>query len=214
MFFSRHNNYEDYYGPNTPGMEYSSAMATASVVLSFLTIFCSFIFYIAVPCGALSILFALLSRGRNRRLTGRCRIALIVSAAGIAASIVTTVVAVRTVLSDPGLRSQLESAFNYYAQEMGLDIEFDDYFGGGTEKEDDTNSVPDDDDLANDYFNRYYGNGGTLPDNSGEALPDDGNSVLPDDGGLWTDDEPYWFGFGDPGSSPGRQQTPSGGEYI
>lgn len=218
MFFDRRNNYDDYYGPNTPGMEYSSAMSTASFILAFLSIFSSLIFYIAVPAGALSILLALLSRGRNRRLTGKGKIAVFVSVIGITASVVTTVIAVHTVMTNPEMRSQLEYMFNYYAQELGLDIEFDDYFGdGGEEKEEDTpDSVPDDDKRANEYFNKYYGNGGDLPDNGNSlpdnegSLPDNGNDALPDMDDMFS----YWYNFG--GSEPGggSRTAPSGSEYI
>lgn len=225
MFFNRHNNYDDYYGPNTPGMEYSSAMSTAAFILAFLSIFSSLMFYIAVPAGALSILLALLSRGRNRRLTGKSRIAVFVSVVGITASAVTTVMAVHTVMTNPGMRSQLEYMFNSYAQELGLDIEFDDYFGnGGKEKEDDaSDSVPDDDDLANDYFNRYYGNDGSLPGSGGSGdstLPGsggNGNNAAPDISDIFNDafpDDgyPYWYGSPEPGGGGGT--SPSGSEYI
>ncbi len=219
MFFDRRNNYDDYYGPNTPGMEYSSAMSTASVILAFLSIFSSLMFYIAIPAGALSILFALLSRGRNRRIMGKCRIAILASILGITASVVTTVAAVYTVMTNPEMRRQLESTFNYYAQELGLDVEFDDYFGDGQKEEEDgaSDSVPDDDDRANEYFNKYYGNGGSLPDDdsvlpheNGNALPDDGNDTVPDMDDIFS----YWYNFG--GSEPGggSRTAPSGGEYI
>lgn len=226
MFFDRRNNYDDYYGPNTPGMEYSSAMSTASFILAFLSIFSSLMFYIAVPAGALSILLALLSRGRNRRLTGKGRIAVFVSVIGITASVVTTVIAVYTVMTNPEMRSQLEYMFNYYAQELGLDVEFDDYFGDGKDEKEDNapDSVPDDDKRANEYFNKYYGNGeglpedgsvlpredgNTLPDNGG-SLPDSGNDALPDMDDIFS----YWYDFG--GSEPGggSRTGPSGSEYI
>ena len=202
MFFDRRNNYDDYYGPNTPGMEYSSAMSTASVILAFLSIFSSLMFYIAIPAGALSILFALLSRGRNRRIMGKCRIAILASILGITASVVTTVAAVYTVMTNPEMRRQLESTFNYYAQEL---------------EDDSSDSIPDDDDRANEYFNKYYGNGGSLPDDdsvlpheNGNALPDDGNDTVPDMDDIFS----YWYNFG--GSEPGggSRTAPSGGEYI
>lgn len=219
MFFDRRNNYDDYYGPNTPGMEYSSAMSTASVIFAFVSIFSSLMFYIAIPAGALSILFALLSRGRNKHVTGKCRIAILASIIGITASIVTTVVAVRTVMKNPELRRQVESTFNYYAQELGLDVEFDDYFGdGGKETEDDaSDSVPDDDDRANEYFNRFYGNGDSLPQDGsvlphddGDALPDGGNNAVPDIDDFFS----YWYGSDGSGFGNGSQSAPSGSKYI
>ncbi len=227
MFFDKRSNYDDYYGPNTPGMEYSSAMSTASVILAFLSIFSSVMFYVAVPCGALSILFALLSRGRNKKVTGKCRIAILVSVFGITTSVVTTAVAVRTVMTNPEMRRQLEYMFNSYAQELGLDIEFDDYFGHGNEEDSEdgtSDDVPDDEERANEYFDKYYGNGDGLSDDGG-ALPDDGgalprgdSSILPDDGNNTAPDMDdifsYWYGFNGSEPGSGSHTTPSGGEYI
>lgn len=186
MLSDKNNNYDDYYGPNTPGMEYSAALSTASVIFGFLSLFSSIMFYVAIPCGALSILFALLSRGGNRKMTGKGRLAVILSLVGIAASAVMTISAIHMVMTSPQLRSQMETLFNYYAQEMGLDIEFDDYFGGSDTPE----SEQDDDDRANDYFIRQFGNNGRTPADN-----------VPDDSG----------GFN---LNPGSRQIPSGGEYI
>ena len=159
---------------------------------------------------------------------GKCRIAVFVSVIGIAASVVTTVIAVHTVLTNPEMRRQLEYTFNYYAQELGLDREFDDYFGGGSKEENEdgtSDDVPDDDERANEYFYKYYGNGDGLPDggsaspDNGEVLPRDDGSALPGGGNDTAPDMDdifsYWYSFGNSEPGSGSQTAPSSGsKYI
>lgn len=55
-----------------PESRRSNGLATASMVLGIFSLMSSTIFYVAVPCGALAVLFALLSRG-NGKCTGSVR---------------------------------------------------------------------------------------------------------------------------------------------
>lgn len=57
--------------------KHSSGFATASLVLGIISIATFCCIYTAILCGALSILFALLSRGGSRTFSGNAKIGLI-----------------------------------------------------------------------------------------------------------------------------------------
>lgn len=97
-----------------------NGMARASLILGILSVmFCSF-FYISLPCGALAILCALLSR-TGSKLASRCKAAIVCGICGICATVVITSVAVKKVFTDPLMRSYLE----YYIQAYTGDADFD-----------------------------------------------------------------------------------------
>ena len=78
-----------YYQPNnsfTPEKR-SRAMETASLILGAISIATSCFIYAALFCGALSIMFALLSRGGEMTLSQRAKIGLILGIAGIGTTI-------------------------------------------------------------------------------------------------------------------------------
>lgn len=65
----------------------SRAMETASLILGAISIATSCCIYAALFCGALSIMFALLSRGGEMKLSQRAKIGLILGIAGIGTTI-------------------------------------------------------------------------------------------------------------------------------
>ena len=71
--------------PATPPYENrrSPGMATASLVLGILSLATSFCLYFALPCGALGIILALLSRGGTRSMDNQATVGLILSACGL-----------------------------------------------------------------------------------------------------------------------------------
>lgn len=68
----------------------SSGMATASFVLGIASIVTSYCLYLAMPCGALGMILALLSRGGTRKLDNQATVGLALSACGLGFSILFT----------------------------------------------------------------------------------------------------------------------------
>ncbi|MDO4323937.1 MAG: hypothetical protein Q4C61_15585 [Lachnospiraceae bacterium] len=114
---------DDMYG-NDMHRQYRprNSMARASFTLGILSLmFCS-IFYIALPCGALAILCALLSR-TGSSLSGRCKFAIVSGLCGMIATLIITGMLVQRVFSDAGLRSYLEYYLQSYTGDYSLDLE-------------------------------------------------------------------------------------------
>lgn len=99
-----------------------NAMARASFNLGILSLmFCS-IFYIALPCGALAILCAVLSR-TGSSLPRRCRFGIISGLCGMIATLVITGTLVKKVFTDPEIRSYLEYYLQAYTGDYELDLD-------------------------------------------------------------------------------------------
>ena len=97
-------------------------MARASLTLGILSlVFCS-IFYVSLPCGALAILCAVLSR-MGEPMAKRCRIAVLCGVCGIAATLTLTVSMVKKTLSDPTMRAWVEYYLQAYTGDSTLDLE-------------------------------------------------------------------------------------------
>lgn len=113
----------DMYGDGMYGQyQPRNSMARASFILGIISIvFCS-IFYISLPCGALAILCAVLSR-TGASLPRKCRFAIISGACGILATLVITGAMVKNVLTDPEMRSYLEYYLQAYTGDYSLDLE-------------------------------------------------------------------------------------------
>lgn len=101
-----------------------NSMARAAFILGILSVMFSSIFYIALPCGALAILCAVLSRtDAGGKMTARCRFAVISGLCGIVATLVITGVMVQKVFTDPALRSYIEYYLRSYTGDYDLDLD-------------------------------------------------------------------------------------------
>ena len=99
-----------------------NSMARASFNLGILSLlFCS-IFYISLPCGALAVLCAVLSR-TGSSLPRRCRFAIISGVCGMIATLAITGTMIKNVLTDPEMRSYVEYYLQAYTGDYSLDLE-------------------------------------------------------------------------------------------
>ena len=95
------------YQPNyQPQVNYedkrSSGFATASIVLGIVAIATSCCIYSALICGALSIIFALLSKGGEMTMSSNAKIGLTLGIIGLAATIILYTVVIIVVISNSG----------------------------------------------------------------------------------------------------------------
>lgn len=72
-----------YSNGNTYKSRRSSGMATASLVLGIVSLISSSCIYLAMPCGALGVILALLSRGGTRSMDTQAAAGLVLSACGL-----------------------------------------------------------------------------------------------------------------------------------
>lgn len=121
-------------------------MATASITLGIISIVSCTFFYVALPCGALAILCAILSRSRTP-MPKKSRMGIIAGLIGIAATAVITVTSLHSVLTNPELRAYVEQYLQYYTGDPSITL--DDLFpfipasDGGAGAEEETESESD-----------------------------------------------------------------------
>ena len=94
-------------------------MTTAAIVFGILSLLSSMIIYISLPCGALAVILAILSR-TSSPMAKKAKAGLICGFCGMVATVVITVSTFYYVLTDSGLRSVLE----YYCQAYLGDYDF------------------------------------------------------------------------------------------
>ncbi|MCM1256479.1 MAG: DUF4190 domain-containing protein [Roseburia sp.] len=78
------SNMDQYRSRRSPGM------ATASLVLGIVSLVSSACIYAAMPCGALGMILALLSRGGTRKMDNQATVGLALSVCGLAFTILFT----------------------------------------------------------------------------------------------------------------------------
>lgn len=121
-----------------------NGMEAASLILGILSLISSLFFYVSIPFGAMGVLFALLSKGKEKRTSGRARAGLLVSATGLLLSLILTVViffSARDLMATPEFQQILEEYMEYYyGDEESEDI--DDFLDEFFEERDDWNVVP------------------------------------------------------------------------
>lgn len=93
---------------------------TASWVLAIIAVLCCTCFYASYIFGALAIVFALLSRGGQMKLSPRAKLGLIL---GIAAIVLTTVVTIGAVYITIQEYGSIENVLREYCNMYGLDFE-------------------------------------------------------------------------------------------
>ncbi len=112
--------FDDMYGASERPR--SSTMAGAALFCGIASIiFCS-AFYLALPCGALAVIFAILSR-IDGGMTGKGKAGVVCGCCGIAASVTVTVFAVHYVLTDPQMRTYVEQYIQTYTGDFDFDLE-------------------------------------------------------------------------------------------
>lgn len=109
--------YESYEPQKRPP---KNVFAAAAVVFGILSLVFSMLIYLALPCGALAVILAILSH-TDKPMIKKAKLGLICGIAGMTATIVLTVSAFYVVLSDSGMRSMVE----YYCQIYIGDSDFD-----------------------------------------------------------------------------------------
>ncbi|MBR1383972.1 MAG: DUF4190 domain-containing protein [Ruminococcus sp.] len=113
------------YNNNSPdsGGRYSSGMAVASLITGLLSILMCCTGFLSIIFGALGIIFAALSRGRDRRFLGTAVAGLITGLCGLVLGISLTAfsfVFMNRVMEDPSMREQLDPMFE---QTYGMSFE-------------------------------------------------------------------------------------------
>lgn len=97
-------------------------MATAAIVLGIISLMSFLFFYSSVPCGALAVLCALLSRGQSP-MPGRSKAGLACGICGLSMSLILTVFSVWTMLTNTQMRSYLEYYMQYYLGDSSFDLD-------------------------------------------------------------------------------------------
>ncbi len=122
----------------------SNPMATAAVVLGILSIVLSSTFYIAIPCGAIAVICAILSRD-NHPMANRGKIGILLGTAGLVVSVILTANTVRYVFGTSEGRSLLQSYYQYYTGDSTFDVQeiLDEYFpvSDGSENPEETSEA-------------------------------------------------------------------------
>ena len=189
-------NYDYNQNPEPSSPEPShSGMETAAIILGILALVGSTCFYLSIPCAAIGILLALLSRGRKAHLSSRAKTGLCISAAGLILTVGLTSYTVyhyRDLFSSSEFQQRMKDYMDYY------------YSGGESETEEDGES-----NILRDFFG---------DDEGGNSSGD--SQQTPDTEIPFIDDTPY---VSDPygGSSPygsslygGQSTSPSPGPAI
>lgn len=97
-------------------------MATAAVVLGVISLFTCMVFYISVPCGAMAVLLAILSRGKSP-MPGKSKVGIACGMIGMCLSIVVTLASVWIVLTNAQMRAYMESYLQYYLGDSSFDLD-------------------------------------------------------------------------------------------
>lgn len=106
------------YDQQSEGARYAKmnsrrTLSTVSFILAIISVAAFQIFFISLPCAAVSIILALISRS-GKKLEQRARFALITAAIGAVMSICVTSMAIYQLMHDPELLASVQSIYNYY----------------------------------------------------------------------------------------------------
>ncbi len=97
-------------------------MATGAVVLGVISLFTCMVFYIAVPCGAMAVLLAVLSRGKEP-MPRKSKTGIVCGMIGMCLSIAVTLASVWMVLTNAQMRAYMESYLQYYLGDASFDLD-------------------------------------------------------------------------------------------
>lgn len=128
------NQQNQFQPPRQPRSTASSGMATASLILGILSLVTLCFIPLSVVFGALSITFALLSKGGEYTLPGNSKAGIIISIAGVLLSIVFTVLVVIAAFSMYGttefqnMMDEYQYYYNDYYKDYDYIEDFDNFF--------------------------------------------------------------------------------------
>lgn len=97
-----------------------NAFLTASVICAVLSLMSSCVVFAAMFFAGMSILFAVLSKGKELKIALAGKTAVIVSAASLAFSVIITAFSVYTVMSNPETRQEF---YDQYEEMTGISLE-------------------------------------------------------------------------------------------
>jgi hypothetical protein len=114
-----------YYDPNNPYQQpwqdkRSASMTTAAKVLGIISIVTCTNLFISVVCGALAILFALLSKGGELTMSKRAKVGLGLGIAGLVITAILYGVTLANILHTYG---SLEEYLRVYLQDYGMSLD-------------------------------------------------------------------------------------------
>lgn len=98
----------------------SAGMETAALVLGIISLVTCTCIYVSIVCGALAIMFALLSKGGATSMSQRANYALIIGIIGIVVTIAVFTIALVSTLQTYG---SFENMMRAYSDLMGMDYE-------------------------------------------------------------------------------------------
>lgn len=202
-------NYDDEYNwESRPAGGRKNTMATAALVLGVLSITLCSVFYVSLPCGAIAIICAILSRD-NRPMVGKSKAGIICGSIGMVITLVFTVSAFRYVLTTEDGREYLQYYYRMYTGDYDFDVDeaFEELFPFLYDSDENSTSGSENgsgDSATDDRTNDDFGNGGLGTDNGGSDNGSDGSS---DDGF----DDGFDDGYGNEHGGSGGSDHDSGG---
>ena len=110
--------YNNYYISSAPEPEKVSGFSIASMILGIMSILLCCTGFFSVSAGALSILFAVLSKRKGKAMPSMSLTGIILSCVGIVMGIFMLVYSVFAILTDPELRKAFEDSYEEYYQEF------------------------------------------------------------------------------------------------
>jgi hypothetical protein len=113
------------YNPNNPYQQpwqdkRSASMTTAAKVLGIISIVTCTNLFISVVCGALAIMFALLSKGGELTMSKRAKVGLGLGIAGLVITVILYAISIATILHTYG---SLEAYLRAYLQDYGMSLD-------------------------------------------------------------------------------------------
>lgn len=115
--------YNQYQSGNNayPPRQKTNAMAIASLVMGILAIITLCTVYLPLVFGSLSIIFAILSKGDHRHMSGFSYAGIITSVTGIVLSVVTIIAALFMLFTNPDFYQEYKKQLNdIFTQQYGI----------------------------------------------------------------------------------------------
>lgn len=104
-----------------PPRQKANGFAVASLVMGILAMITLCTIYLPIVLGSLSIIFAILSKGSQKKMPGMSQAGIIVSASGIVLSIVTIAATVFILLTNPDIYREYKNELNrMFSQQYGI----------------------------------------------------------------------------------------------
>ena len=107
---------QQYYNPYSS--KHSERMAITSLALGMIALLSCTCLYLSIPCGALAIIFATLSRGGEMRYTGKAQIGLIL---GTSALVLTTIIYIAAFAFALAEYGSIDGILKAYSDMSGID---------------------------------------------------------------------------------------------